>query len=498
MIAKITTSGLNIGIAGHKNYAIGSLHLANRIEDADSGKCWYPQIVIDTDIQSTGLLSLSQPCTDYCEQMYDMEAAGFYNSVSLFATAELCHSIKLISDNEQNPAGTLDRQSASALLADKLTPISQLMDALTQLARELDYPEIADHLAAFASRWHFTHYQRPIDCNDCSSAGRSCCPTAIPLLSHPALPGGETCYRYWNNSLIPPRPPMFERIYIEDAVCKHPRTQNILRRFPRAARIPCTRYTEIFNRKAQNFRLQKKQPALILAEKFRRHLLPAPVEYNIGAQHNYYFSHMLNCLYDCRYCFLQGMYRSAHYVLYVNYDDFTSAITRKIKQHAGETIHFFSGYDCDSLALEPLSGFARHFLPYFDRRPDAWLELRTKSTQIRPLLEHGPIANCVVAYSLSPQSIITALEHKTPRLDKRLDALRQLQQQGWLVGLRFDPLIYQDDFQKVYRDFFAQVLSADQYRAAPFRQHGQLSTAKRISSHDDTAISARATVCSGL
>ena len=69
---------------------------------------------------------------------------------------------------------------------------------------------------------------------------------------------------------------------------------------------------------------------------------------------------MLNCVYDCRYCFLQGMYRSANYVLFVNYDDFRVQIEESISSCKGNSI-YYSGYDCDSLALEPVS----HFCDYF-------------------------------------------------------------------------------------------------------------------------------------
>ncbi|MGZ5058118.1 MAG: DNA photolyase, partial [Methylobacter sp.] len=119
---------------------------------------------------------------------------------------------------------------------------------------------------------------------------------------------------------------MIETIYIEEAILQHPRVLDIVARFPQARRVTCARYGEIFNPKAQNFRLQKQQPALILAEKYKHFALPAPVGYGIGAARNYYFSHMLNCLYDCRYCFLQGMYQSANYVLFVNYEDFQQDI----------------------------------------------------------------------------------------------------------------------------------------------------------------------------
>ena len=248
---------------------------------------------------------------------------------------------------------------------------------------------------------------------------------------------------------------MISLIYIEKEVREHPRTLAILDRYPQAQYVECERYTEIFNRKAQNFRLQKKQPALILARKHDSHVLPAPKQYGIGAEHNYYFSHMLNCLYDCRYCFLQGMLQSAHYVLFVNYEDFISKIEQTIKQHNGEAVHFFSGYDCDSLAMDPVTQFIDAFLPVFEYASDALIELRTKSIQTRALLKRKAIKNCVVAFSFTPDEIATALEHKVPAVKKRLQAIVELQQSGWIIGLRFDPLIYTDNFKQQYNELFS-------------------------------------------
>ena len=252
---------------------------------------------------------------------------------------------------------------------------------------------------------------------------------------------------------------MIYTLYIEESVRNHPRTQGICERFPEAKQIICERYGEVFNPKAQNFRLQKQNPALILAEKYKNFALPAPQGYNIGAKKNYYFSHMLNCLYDCRYCFLQGMYQSANYVLFVNFEAYQEEIRQICHHSPNEDIHFFSGYDCDSLALEPITGFADHFLPFFEQLPNAWLELRTKSTQIRGLLNKNPWPRCIVAFSLSPDEIATTVEDKAPSLSRRLDALCKLQAQGWKIGLRFDPLIYQTDYQQQYNVFFEQVFS---------------------------------------
>jgi len=251
---------------------------------------------------------------------------------------------------------------------------------------------------------------------------------------------------------------MIQTIYIEQAIFDHPRTVAIRQRFPKASIVPCQHYGEVFNPKAQNFRLQKQQPSLILAEKFNKFVLEAPTSYNIGGQRNYYFSHMLNCVYDCRYCFLQGMYRSANYILFINYEDFDTAI-EKVATESDKPTYFFSGYDCDSLALEPVTGFIKHTLPLFQKLDNAYLELRTKSTQIRSLLEVEAMPNCIVAFSLSPDSLAAALEHKAPSLAKRLDALDKLQIAGWPVGLRFDPIIYCDNYQQLYNDFFEQVFA---------------------------------------
>ncbi len=252
---------------------------------------------------------------------------------------------------------------------------------------------------------------------------------------------------------------MFEIIYIENQVADHPRTREIRARFPQATVVYCERYGEVFNPKSQDFRLQKRKPALILAHKHDRRVLETPAGYGIGGHRNYYFSHMLNCLYDCRYCFLQGMYRSAHHVLYVNYEDFGADIDAIMENVAGKPCWFFSGYDCDSLVLEPVTAFARHFLPFFAARPHAHIELRTKSTQIRSLLKQTPVPNAVVAFSFTPAEIHRALEHKVPTIERRLDAMLQLQQAGWLLGLRFDPMIYQADYQDQYRRLFRQVFS---------------------------------------
>lgn len=249
---------------------------------------------------------------------------------------------------------------------------------------------------------------------------------------------------------------MFHLLYIEREIKEHPLVKKLKKRF-KLPEIFINRYGEIFNRNNQNFRLQKNHMALILAKKYGKFLHPIPKNYGIGSEDNYYFSHILNCPFDCSYCFLQGMYKSAYIVLFVNYEDFQEEIAEKTK--ISSSITFFSGYDGDSLALEPISSFAEHFLPFMERYKSANFELRTKSIFIRPLLDRDPLPNCIVAYSLNPEEITTGIEKKTPPLCKRLESLARLQKAGWPIGLRFDPLVLCDNFKETYRTFFKEVFS---------------------------------------
>ncbi len=249
-------------------------------------------------------------------------------------------------------------------------------------------------------------------------------------------------------------------VYLEEAAAGHERAKWLLERLRPSSVVACGHYGELFNRSAQDFRLQKESPAWIVATKRGRFLHPVPDGFGVGGSENWYFSHMLNCLYDCGYCFLQGLFRSASYVWFVNYEAFMAAIDARLAESAAEAIWFFSGYDCDSLVFDRLTGFCDAFLPFFASRPRAWLELRTKSVEVSALERHAPFDNCVVAFSFTPRRTHRAMEAGVPSIERRLDALSRVQRLGWRVGLRFDPLIWSPDHLEQHRVLVDEVFAA--------------------------------------
>ncbi len=166
---------------------------------------------------------------------------------------------------------------------------------------------------------------------------------------------------------------------------------------------------------------------------------------------------MMNCVYDCRYCFLQGLYESAHYVVFVNFEDFFRNIEETVSSDPEREAYFFSGHVNDSLALDRITKFSEALLPFFLQLGRGWVELRTKSVQIQSLLEQEPFERCVVAWSMTPPAISRDVEHETPPVQKRLEAMSDLQTRGWNVGLRFDPVIYTEDYRDQYRLLFEKV-----------------------------------------
>ena len=250
---------------------------------------------------------------------------------------------------------------------------------------------------------------------------------------------------------------MIETIYVEEEIQNHPKTKFILNKFKKSRIISINKYGEIFNKRNQNFRIQKANPCLILAHKKDNFVLPAPEGFGIGSSKNFYFSHMYNCIYDCRYCFLQGMYSSANYVIFVNFEDFDIAIKKTTEKNINSKLTFFSGYDCDSLALENVTGFAKHILSIFRKYPQIEIEFRTKSIQKEPFLSVKPMPNVILAYSLMPELMSNSLDNKAPSISKRIGVISELASKGWKIGLRFDPLIHGENWKELYQELLENI-----------------------------------------
>lgn len=253
--------------------------------------------------------------------------------------------------------------------------------------------------------------------------------------------------------------PHFSHIYVEEEAFKHPRTKRILSLFPLAQVIPVAHYKDVFCRSGQEYRLQRRSQKLILAVQ-KNHFLyeGAPVCQSFGNPHFYYTSCMMNCIYDCEYCYLKGMYPSGHMVLFVNPEDTFAELEKLLAAHP---VYLCVSYDTDLLAVEKLFGYAGEWCRFAEQQPGLTIEIRTKSANPKLWEALNPQERVIFAFTLSPDRIIAEYEHGTPSLAARLQSAAAAQRAGFLIRLCFDPMLCCADWRTQYasmlREVFAQL-----------------------------------------
>lgn len=121
---------INLGIAGHKTFALGTAVLINRASSANDHNPLLVSCDFSHDFVTAPLISLSQPQTDYDEiAVFDLEAHTFFLTTHQFSTVNRCQSIKIISDNSET-LPTRDKAWISQIIADNMSRITQFAEQL--------------------------------------------------------------------------------------------------------------------------------------------------------------------------------------------------------------------------------------------------------------------------------------------------------------------------------------------------------------------------------
>lgn len=248
----------------------------------------------------------------------------------------------------------------------------------------------------------------------------------------------------------------FSHIYVEKRVRSNAKTQEILSKFKNSHIIEIDHYKDVFNRSHQSFSAQSLSKNLILAHRDENFLIKGS-QFSDGFEFEnfFYTPSILGCLYDCDYCYLQGMYNSANIVIFVNVEDFIA----DVDQHLDKPTLVAISYDTDSCAIESFASHNGAWLLKAKKEKNLHLEIRTKSASVKLFLENSPLENVTLAWTLSPQKIIESYEHFTPSLDHRIKAIKKVLDQGWKVRICIDPVIYTDEFEKIYPQLLDEIFS---------------------------------------
>jgi len=151
---------VNVGIAGHKTQARGTLFAAEKIIDEETQSRYYPQLMAGLSCPTQTIRTVAKAQLEYStEALYEMEASAFYETAVRFTSSELIQCLKVISDNEQQSVEQITPAQVSEWIAAQIPSISECLQQLQALAAQVETVVLEDY-QTIMQHWRFSHNQQ--------------------------------------------------------------------------------------------------------------------------------------------------------------------------------------------------------------------------------------------------------------------------------------------------------------------------------------------------
>lgn len=252
--------------------------------------------------------------------------------------------------------------------------------------------------------------------------------------------------------------PFFSHIYVEKDILDKDITKSILAKYQNSEVIEIDKYMDIFGRGHQDIVAQHKSQKLILARQTGEKVYRGSKNcQSFNHDYFYYTSNIMNCIFDCEYCYLKGMYPSANIVFFVNIEDTFEEIKEKLSRHP---VYVSVSYNTDLIAMEQIFGVVKQWEKFVKANDNLTVEVRTKCANIHEWDNLEPDKNMIYAFTISPAEVINRYEKKTPAFEQRLKCIKELLDRGFQIRLCYDPMIYCDEWEKAYSDMLKEISDA--------------------------------------
>jgi len=163
-----------------------------------------------------------------------------------------------------------------------------------------------------------------------------------------------------------------------------------------------------------------------------------------------------NCPLNCSYCILQEYLTYPTLTLFVNIEKLEDEIINYKKTH--EYIRIGTGELTDSLIWEKIYPFSQWFISLFQKHEDIIFEFKTKTNYIENFPSLKSNKNIIVSFSINPPELKHE-EKYSPSPKKRMEAMRELLNRGYAIGIHFDPIIYYDNWEEDYKKLIMQLFT---------------------------------------
>ena len=175
----------------------------------------------------------------------------------------------------------------------------------------------------------------------------------------------------------------------------------------------------------------------------------------------------LNCPLDCSYCILQAYLDNPLITVHADTDKMWKHLDDFLQKNRGRLLRIGTGELGDSLALDPITERSTELISYFSTRSNAFFELKTKTANIKNLLELKPPENVVIAWSINSRQMAFTEELGAPDIKGRLEAARLVSRSGYRVAFHFDPLILYQGWEQGYAEVIEELMAGiDQKKIA--------------------------------
>lgn len=167
---------LNVGVAAHRELALGTAVIAQKIIDRSTGRSWYPQILVELPVPTAEICTVDQAISEPAgDLVYEMEAAGFFQTVLGWTTAELAGCWKIVSDHGVGESEWLTRQEVEAMVAEQSDRVAGYARSMRALLDRLPKWKRSAGAESLLGRWHFTvTHERLLDNLDRRAAALEC------------------------------------------------------------------------------------------------------------------------------------------------------------------------------------------------------------------------------------------------------------------------------------------------------------------------------------
>ena len=153
---------INVGIAGNRDSALGTLHLIDKITERSTGHRSYPAPTVTSNLVRSSLVTVDKPETSYhVDELFDMEGSGFFDIACRLSCQQLVLVLKIVSDGPGNHVKNLTSRKITNLISRNIHEISKLVKKMEfAIRREHDRLELPDVYNSIINKWHFSQTQK--------------------------------------------------------------------------------------------------------------------------------------------------------------------------------------------------------------------------------------------------------------------------------------------------------------------------------------------------